>query len=95
MTVIPIVIGAVTKGLIQGLEDLEIKGTSGDHQSYFIVGVGYDTEKSSGDLRRLAVIQTPVKNHRLTRVGKTSKRSNTNNYSQNNNSGDNNQMLYQ
>ena len=27
---------------------------------------GQNTKKSPGDLRRLAVIQTPVKNHRLT-----------------------------
>ena len=50
VTIIPIVIGAfgtVTKGLLKGLEDLEVGGQN--------------TEKSPGDLRRLAVTQSPVK----------------------------------
>ena len=54
-TIIPIVIGAfgtVTKGLLKGLEDLEVGGQN--------------TKKKPGDLRRLAVTQTPVKNPRLT-----------------------------
>ena len=72
ITVIPIVIGAhgrVTKGLQQGLEDLEIKRnkrTSLDHLNYSIVEIGQNTEKSPEDLRRLAVTQTPVKDHQLT-----------------------------
>ena len=33
-----------------------------------IIKVGQNTEKRSGDLRRLAVTQTPVKNHQLTLV---------------------------
>ena len=37
-------------------------GTSGDHPNYSIE-YGQNTEKSPGDLRRLAVTQTPVKNH--------------------------------
>ena len=55
MTVIPIVIGAlgtIPKGLVKGLEELEI---GGDHPNYSIVVVGQKTEKSPGDLRRLAV----------------------------------------
>ena len=36
--------------------------TSGDHLSYYIIVNGQNTEKSPGDLRRLAIIQTPVKN---------------------------------
>ena len=54
--------------------------TSGD---YSIVEVGQNTEKSPGDLRRLAVIQTPVKDHQLTFVWKTRKEqynNNNNNY---------------
>ena len=50
VTIIPIMIGAfgtVTKGLLK------------DH----IIENGQNTEKSPGDLRRLAVIQSPVKNH--------------------------------
>ena len=40
--------------------------TSEDHPSYIIVENGQNTEKSPADFRRLAVIQTPVKNHQLT-----------------------------
>ena len=36
---------------------------SGDHPNYNIIENGQNTEKSPGDLRRLAVTQTPVKNH--------------------------------
>ena len=64
---IPIVIGAlgtVTKGLVQGLEDLEMR-MSRDHQNYIIIEIGQNTEKSPGNLRRLAVTQTPVRNHWL------------------------------
>ena len=52
---IPIVIGTLgtnTKGLLKGLEDLEI------------IEIGQNTEKSPGDLRRLAV--TSIKDHQLT-----------------------------
>ena len=54
MTIVPIVSGAfgtITKGLLKGLEGLEVTEN------------GQNTEKSSGDLRRLAVTQTPMKNH--------------------------------
>ena len=69
MIIIPIVIGAfgtVTKGLLKGLEDLEKWRTSGDHPNYSIIENGQNTEKSPGDLKRLAVTQTPVKEHQLT-----------------------------
>ena len=59
-------------GLVQGLEDLEKKRTSGDHPNYSIIENGQNTEKSPGDLR-LALTQTPVRNHRLTLVRKTLK----------------------
>ena len=36
------------------------KGTSGDNSKYGIVGIGQNTE-IRGDLRRLAVTQTPIK----------------------------------
>ena len=64
VTIIPIVIGAfgtVTKGT-GGLGNWR---TSGDHPNDSIIKNGQNTEKSHGDLRRLAVTQTPVKNHRL------------------------------
>ena len=67
VTIISIVIGAfgtVTKGILKGLEDLEVR-TSGDHPNDSIFENGQNTKKSSGDLRRIAVTQTPVKNHRI------------------------------
>ena len=66
VTIIPIVICAfstVTKGLLLGLEDLEV---GGDHPNYRIIENGQNTEKSPRDLRRLATTQTPVKDHQLT-----------------------------
>ena len=51
VTIIPIVTGAltaVTKGFVQGLEDLDMR-TSGDHPNYSIVEIGQNTEKSPGD----------------------------------------------
>ena len=36
--------------------------TGGDHPNYYIIENGQNTEKSPGDLMRLAVTQTPVKN---------------------------------
>ena len=62
VTIIPIVIGAfgtVTKGLLKGLVSWR---TSRDHVNYSVIESGQNTEKSPGDLRRLAVTQTPVKN---------------------------------
>ena len=57
MTIVSIVIGAfgtVTKGLLKGVEDLEVGGRV------------ENIEKSPRDLRRLAVTQILVKNHQLT-----------------------------
>ena len=67
-TVIPIVISAldtVTKGLIKRLEEPGNKRTRGDHPNYSIIENGQNTEKSPGDLWRLAVTQTPVKDYQL------------------------------
>ena len=50
---------------------LRNKRTSGDHPNYNIIESSQNTEKSPGDLRRLAVTQTPVRNHRLTLMWKT------------------------
>ena len=41
------------------------KRTSGDHRNYYIIENGQNTEKSPGDLRKLAVTQTAVKDHQL------------------------------
>ena len=81
VTIVPIVIGAfgtITKGLLKGLADLEAGGlgswrTSRDCPNDSITENGQNTEKSHGDLRRLAVTQTPVKNHQLTLTWKTLK----------------------
>ena len=37
--------------------------TNGHHLNYSIIDNGQNTEKSPRDLRRLAVSQTPVKDH--------------------------------
>ena len=73
MTSIPIVIGALstsTKGLVEGRGDLEIRGR--EYPNYRIVEISQNTEKSPGDLGRLAVSQTPVENQ-LTQAWKTLK----------------------
>ena len=44
------------------------KKTIRDHPNYSVIKVRQNTEKSPGDLRRLAVTQTPVRNHQLTLV---------------------------
>ena len=72
VTIIPIVIGAfgtVTKGT----GELGNRRTREDHPNYDIIVNGQNTEKSPGDLRRLAVIQTPLKNHQLKLMWKTLK----------------------
>ena len=42
--------------------------TSGDPPNYSTIENGQNTEKSPGDLRRLAVTQTPVKDYQLTLI---------------------------
>ncbi len=59
VTIIPIVIGAfdsVTKGLLKGLENLEVG---------CIIENGQNTEKSPEDFRRLAITQPLAKDHQL------------------------------
>ena len=56
-----------------GTGGFENKRTSRDHPNNSIVKIGQNTEKSPGDLKRLVVTQTPVKNHQLTLVLKTLK----------------------
>ena len=50
----------------KGAGELGSWRTSGDHTNYNIVENGQNTKKSTGDLRRLAVSQTLVKDHQLT-----------------------------
>ena len=76
VTVILIINGifaTVTKGLIQGLDDLEIRGRMETIQNIAILRSTRTTEKSPGDLRRLDVALTPVRNHQLTVVWKIEK----------------------
>ena len=63
VTVTPIVIdalGTVTKDWYREWR------TSGDYPYYYIIEIDQNTEKSPGDLRRLVVTQTLVKDHQLT-----------------------------
>ena len=72
----PMVIGAcstVTKRLVQELEDLKIRGRVETIQTTDIPKVSQNTEKSPGDMRRLAVTQTPVEDYQLTEEWKTRK----------------------
>ena len=74
VTIIPIVIsafGTVTKGLLKRVEDLEIGRRVETIQTTAFVENGQNTEKSPGDLRKLAVTQTLVKNHQLKLMSKT------------------------
>ena len=48
--------------IIKGTGELGGRRTSRDHLNYNIIENGQNTEKSLGDLRRLALTQTPVKN---------------------------------
>ena len=64
MAITLIVIGAF--GINKGTGGLGNKKMSGDHPNYCIIQNGQNTEKSPGDLRRLAVTLTPVKDHQLT-----------------------------
>ena len=50
------------------------KKTSRDHPNYSTVDIGQNSEKYLGDLKWLAIAQTPVRNRRLTLVRKTLKR---------------------
>ena len=63
VAIVPIVIGAlstITKGLLKGLEDLEIGGRVETIQNDSIAKNGQNPETSAGDLRILAVTQTLV-----------------------------------
>ena len=52
---------------------------SGDYPNNSIIENGQNTEKSPGDLRRLAVTLSPVKDHQLTLMWKTLMNNNNNN----------------
>ena len=76
VTIMPIVIGAlvtVTKGLLKGLEDLEVRERMKTIQTTALLRSALNTQKSPGDLRRRAVTQTPMKDHQFTLKRKTAK----------------------
>ena len=64
VTIIPIVICAFGTGIGR----FGNKRMTGDHANYSIIEISQNTEESPGDLKRLAVNQTPVRNHQLTMV---------------------------
>ena len=55
--------------------NLRNKRSSGDHPNYYINEIGQHSEKCLGELRRLALTQTPVKDHQLMLMWKTLKES--------------------
>ena len=52
----------------KGTERLRNQRTIRDHPGYGLIKIGQNAEKNPEDLRRLAVTQTPVKEHQLTLV---------------------------
>ena len=71
--IIPIVIGAfgmVTKGLLKSLEDLEVGDREENIQTTALLRTATILKRILGDLKRLDVIKTPVKNHKLTLIWK-------------------------
>ena len=69
VTIVPIVIdmlGTISKGLLKGLEDLEVGGRVETIQTTALLRTARILRRGLEDLRRLAVTQTPVKNHQLT-----------------------------
>ena len=64
--------------IIKGTGELGGRRTSGDHSNYSIVQNGQNTEKSPGDLMRLAVTRTPEKDHEKNPQGVNN--NNDNNY---------------
>ena len=74
VTIIPIVIGVfvtVTKGLPKGLKDLEVGGRVETIQTTALLRTVGILRRVLQDLRRLAVTQTPAKDHRLILMWKT------------------------
>ena len=63
---IRITVITIPKILDKGTEKVENRKTGGNHLNYRIVEIGHNTKKSPGDLRRLAVTQTPLKDYQLT-----------------------------
>ena len=71
--------------VIKGTGERGNKWSSGDHPNYQIIENDQNAEKSPGHSRRLAITQTPVKDHQLTHV--------KNSQGANNNDNNNNQTV--
>ena len=67
VTVIPVVTGALGTGTDTETWELGNQRMGGDHPNY-ITENGQNTEKSPGDLKRLAVTQPRVEDHQQTFV---------------------------
>ena len=70
VTIISILIGALGT-VTKGTGGHGSWRTNGNHPNYYIIANGQNTEKRPGDLRRLAITQTPVKDDQLTLMWKT------------------------
>ena len=74
VTIVPIVIGALgtlTKGSLKGPGGFGSWRKGRDYPNDSIAEDGQNTETNPGDLRRLAVTETPVKDHQLILMWKT------------------------
>ena len=84
VTIVPIVIdilGTITKGLLKGLEDLEVGERVETIQTTALlrtVSILRQVLETCGDMRRLAVTQTSMKDYQLTLMWKTLKEYNDN-----------------
>ena len=65
LTIVNGALGTILKCLVKELEELDIRGRVETIQNYNIIKTSHNTEKTPGDLRKLAVTQTPVKDHQL------------------------------
>ena len=71
VTVILIILnalGTIPKDMEKNPEGIGNRRKNQNHPNCSIVEIGYNTEKSPGNLRRFAVTQTPVKDPQLTLV---------------------------
>ena len=57
--------------ICKGARRIGNKKASGDHSNDSTIKIGQNNEKSPGDMRWIAVIQTPVKDYQLMLVWKT------------------------
>ena len=74
VTIMPIAIGAfgeVTKVLLKGLGGFGSWQPGGDYPNNSFIEDGQNTENCPGDLRRLAVTQSPMKDNQLMLMWKT------------------------